>query len=310
MNAKQAKLIPLVDLLEKLGHYPETSRKSGTQIFFKSPFRPDETKASFIVNLHENTWHDFGNGNHGSTIDLVMKLSGISVKETLSELDNIMKGCSTISFLPSPIKFDPSSKSKDVSYQIKKDIPLNSTILENYLRDTRKLDLDIVRPYVREIQYYSVTRKRMYFGIGFRNSLGFYEFRNAGMKGCLGKKSYTFIEGDDSERIDIFEGFTNFLSKLTLDQITGDRPTRDTLILNSLSMYKRASEFLIERGRYEEGFLWLDNDTSGHTATLEYTGSDSLFPISHFITMNHHYEPYNDLNEWLKEHPNAKAPWI
>ena len=56
---------------------------------YKSPFR-DEKTASFKVDYLQNLWYDFGSGEGGSIIDLVMKMQQCNFIQATQFLSNIV----------------------------------------------------------------------------------------------------------------------------------------------------------------------------------------------------------------------------
>lgn len=54
----------------------------------RSPLREEKT-ASFSISLSKNVWHDFGLGVGGDLIDLVMRLKGLSFRETICHLVDV-----------------------------------------------------------------------------------------------------------------------------------------------------------------------------------------------------------------------------
>ena len=79
----------------------------------------------------------------------------------------------------------------------------------------------------------------------------------------------SFVKGSNSNsEIAIFEGFMDFLSRLTIDEIV--IPERDSLILNSASYEKQAVEFIEKKG-YNTIFGFLDNDPKGEELTQNLT---------------------------------------
>lgn len=71
MNIEDTKHLSIKDYLKEQGICP-TKEHSGYGMY-KSPFR-DEKTASIKVDYQKNLWHDFGSGEGGSIIDLVMKM--------------------------------------------------------------------------------------------------------------------------------------------------------------------------------------------------------------------------------------------
>lgn len=71
MNIRTAKSIPLAAYLSGLGFEPVKRR--GADLWYLSPLRK-ETRASFKVNTHLNTWFDFGIGRGGNILSLAAEI--------------------------------------------------------------------------------------------------------------------------------------------------------------------------------------------------------------------------------------------
>ena len=71
MNISQAKLINLVDFLEKEGH--KAIKQKGNIHWYISPIRSEKT-ASFKVDSRRNEWYDYGIGAGGDIFDLIKGL--------------------------------------------------------------------------------------------------------------------------------------------------------------------------------------------------------------------------------------------
>ena len=72
MNCQQAKDIDLVEFLKQRGYYPV--KENNSKAFFKSPLREDK-KASFMIEKKNNLFYDYGTGEGGSIIDLIIKMA-------------------------------------------------------------------------------------------------------------------------------------------------------------------------------------------------------------------------------------------
>lgn len=84
MNSKQAKQIPLRDLLATLGYHP--AQVKPREIWYHSPFR-DENTPSFKVDIAKNIWFDHGAGVGGNIIYFVFHYKQIdNVREVLAWL--------------------------------------------------------------------------------------------------------------------------------------------------------------------------------------------------------------------------------
>lgn len=71
MQTNNIKHTSIKDYLATQGIYP--FKEHPAYGMYKSPFR-DEKTASFKVDFRANLWYDFGTGEGGSIIDLVMKM--------------------------------------------------------------------------------------------------------------------------------------------------------------------------------------------------------------------------------------------
>ena len=73
MTYKEANNISIKDYLNSLGIQPVTEK--GNYGMYRSPLREDNTP-SFKVDYNANLWCDYGTGEGGTLIDLVMKQNG------------------------------------------------------------------------------------------------------------------------------------------------------------------------------------------------------------------------------------------
>jgi len=132
----------------------------------------------------------------------------------------------------------------------------------------------------------------------FRVSLGYpagdgFEARNALFKGFVGiGKNVTFHKGTNQTKLMIFEGFTDFLSYLTMKNL--NEPDGNTLVLNSTALKTRALPY-IENPQYQEIQLFLDNDEPGNVCAAYFL---DIAKTANIADMRSHYPEHNDLNEW------------
>ena len=288
MQADNIKNIPIRDYLKNQGTYP--AKEYSGYGMYKSPFR-DERTPSFKVDYNRNLWCDFGSGEGGSIIDLVMKLNKCPFIEAIEQLKN---------FSSIPEKEEQQSFSfhrnpeKNNGIILIEEKPVEHPGLLEYLQ-SRKIDLTIAREHCREVHYQ--TGGREYFAIGFANDAGGYEIRNPSFKGCIAPKDITHIRQDDrKETCFLFEGFMDYLSLLTIrQQLNPEYPSsnwHDNIILNSTANLQKALPLLAD---YDQTYCFLDNDKAGMTVFREmekelgYRVRDS----------SKHYSKYKDLNEYL-----------
>jgi CHC2-type zinc finger protein len=81
----RARQVDLIAYLQTHGHQPASARKS--KALFHSPLREDR-HPSFSVFYKDGAWKwiDYGTGEHGDGIDLVMQLTGLEFQKAVKEL--------------------------------------------------------------------------------------------------------------------------------------------------------------------------------------------------------------------------------
>lgn len=278
MNSQQrswenARSTCIVKTLARLGHYP--TKTTEKEAWFLSPLR-SETQASFNVSLHKNLWYDFGTGEGGNVIDLVMAIRNFSPKEAFEFLDEHAFSFSQ----PVATKRKPLQELKIIQITT-----IEHQGLTEYL-ESRRIPLPVARKYCKEVWY--KLKGKTYFSIGLKNWLGGWELRNKYYKSGNSPKSYTFYDRN-SPTLVILEGMFDFLSLNVLDEELVK--TADCLVLNSLSQIKKIHSLLPQ---YKTVLLYLDNDVAGRKATRELLDRYSVATDKSSI-----YSNYTDLNEWL-----------
>lgn len=246
MTTQTAKNISILEFLASQGIKPDNQK--GNSYFFKSPFR-NESKASFKLDNNLNLWFDYGLGVGGSLIDLICQLQKTDVKGALELL-----GKKEIKLHDKPAS---TSEPKKINYHIQK---LQNKALVRYLEFERKIPFSLAKRYLQEAYYKDkADQKHTHFALAFQNDSGGYELRNTFQKRSTGNY-YTLLKGSDktSTKINVFEGFMDFLSALVFYNRTLLKI--DALVLNSISNKKSALEAL---GTYEKINLFLDNDNAG-----------------------------------------------
>ena len=287
MNTDNIKNIQIRDYLKSWGFYP--AREYSGYGMYRSPFRDDSTP-SFKVDHARNLWYDFGSGEGGSIIDLVMKLEGCTFNDAIEHLREqpLIPVEEQLSF-----SFHRNT-GKNSGITLIEDKPLEHPRLLEYLK-SRKIDPEIARQHCREI-HYSVG-ENIYYAIGFANNAGGYELRNPSFKGCVAPKDITHIRQEDGkESCFVFEGFMDYLSLLTIrKQLNPEYPNsnwHDNIILNSTANLQKAIPLLAD---YEQVHSFLDNDKAGMTVFSEMEKELGC----RVRNSSHHYSGYKDLNDYL-----------
>lgn len=270
---EKARKISIIDSLKKSGHAPK--KQSEKEVWFLSPFRP-ESEPSFKVSLEKNCWYDFGIGQGGNVIDLMMKLNSLTAYEAIEKLEN-----GSFSFHSPPQLIENENNTK-----ITKVIEIQHCALLQYLK-ARNIYSFAGEPHLKEIQY--ELKGKNYFAIGFQNrSLG-YELRSKYTKICIGKKDITLIE-NNSNTICVFEGFIDYLSYKNLNCAFYNQNC-DFLILNSIALINKCDPILDKYSLIE---LYLDNDAAGKNCT-----NQILSKHQNAIDKSSLYSEHKDLNDWL-----------
>jgi hypothetical protein len=135
---------------------------------------------------------------------------------------------------------------------------------------------------------------KQYFAVGFPNEDGGYEIRNRFFKGSIPPKAVSLIR-QGSTMVNVYEGFVDFLSGLTL----GYGRTEDNLVLNSVANREKAYRHL---DGYEAIKCWFDNDKAGQQC-LEALQKRYGERVRDFSVL---FRPCKDVNEYLQEQQKNK----
>ena len=301
MTYKEANNISIKDYLNSLGIQPITEK--GSYGMYRSPLREDNTP-SFKVDYNANLWCDYGTGEGGTLIDLVMKQHGCNAYGAICRLEQ--GNTASFSFHGKDLPERDTKRQAASPIEIRRIQPLQNPALLRYLQE-RGISPGTAAPYVQEM-YYRIGGKP-YFALAFKNDSGGYELRNPRFKGST-SKDITHIrqQGEPREKCLVFEGFMDYLSFLTLRMrncpTIPDLDRQDYAILNSTANVSKAIDVLYP---YERIHCMLDNDKAGYEATraieLEYP-----YRVRDF---SHNYRGYSDLNDYLcgrkQEQKNAAS---
>ncbi|AXV50465.1 CHC2 zinc finger domain-containing protein [Prevotella denticola] len=281
MEIQNIKQISITDYLQQQGYAP--ARVQGIHYWYYSPLR-NECTPSFKVNTERNQWYDFGSGEHGDIIDLVCALH----RCTISEAIRLLSGAKQVAL--QEFSFGGERKISERKLEILSAQPISNPYLLRYLA-ARAIPLPVASAYCSEVLFQNM--KRTYYAIGFANDALGWEIRNMYFKGCIAPKAVTTIKRG-ADRLQIFEGFMDFLSWQTLNPSS----TCDAIVLNSLALLPRIKEQI---AGYQEVESFLDNDDAGHK---------SFAVLKHFcpsiIDGSVRYRTHKDINEWLVAQSKVK----
>ena len=274
MEIQNIKQISITDYLLQQGYSP--ARVQGIHFWYCSPLRNERTP-SFKVNTERNQWYDLGSGEHGDIIDLVCALH----RCTISEAIRLLSGAKQVAH--QEFSFGGERKISERKLEILSAQPLSNPYLLRYLA-ARAIPLPVANSYCSEVLFQNMNRT--YYAIGFANDALGWEIRNMYFKGCVAPKAVTTIKRG-AGRLQIFEGFMDFLSWKTLNPSS----MSDAIVLNSLALLPRIQEQIMG---YQEVEGFLDNDDAGRKS---FAVLKQIFP--QIVDGATRYPEHKDLNEWL-----------
>ena len=270
---------PIEKVLEALG-----ARKGPGKDMWFSPFR-EETRASLHIDKEKNLWNDFGLGQGGSIVQLVMLARRCNCRDAEAFIASL-----------SPCMYEKPEPSAPKS-EIKAVSEIRSDYLINYLQK-RKIPLKLARQYCKEVIVRNPQKGMNFTLLGFPNNMGGYALNApTGFKSTT-KAAVTTINTEgkmsvtpSSKSVAVFEGFFDFLS---WQMMQGSKtPSCDIVVLNSVNNLQKATAFI---GAHEKITGFLDNDEAGQKCQ---TALERLFP-GKVTDMSDLYGKYKDLNEMLQ----------
>ena len=286
------KNISIRQFLARRGILPKYER-NGYGMYL-SPLREERTP-SFKVDYVRNLWYDFGLGEGGTLLTLVMRLERCDSREAVRRLQNGEKrDAGSASLSPSvgerPAVGGPSPVVRLAAVpalRILSDDPLRHPALIGYLV-SRGIVPSVAAAFCREVRY--EVNGRAFFAVGFRNDAGGWELRSERFKGGSSPKHITTID-NRSDTVIAFEGFMDFLAYLSLKY--PERLRIDAAVLNSVVNLPKAVPFI---SRHPVIHAFFDNDEAGRKATADLI---RLCPRSEVIDQSSFYSGHKDVNDYL-----------
>lgn len=279
MFQKEIYNYPIEKVLETLG-----ARKGPGKDMWFSPFR-EETRASLHVDREKNLWNDFGLGQGGSIIQLVMLTKRCSCKDAEAFVASL-----------APYTYKQSEPSAPKS-EIKAVREIRQEYLTNYLQK-RKIPLELARMYCKEVIVRNPQKGMNFTLLGFPNNMGGYALNApSGFKSTT-KAAITTINTEgkmsvtpSAKSVAVFEGFFDFLSWQVMQ--SSKTPSCDVVVLNSVNNLQKASAYI---GAHDKIMGFLDNDAAGQKCQ---SALERMF-AGKVTDMSDLYGKYNDLNEMLQ----------
>ena len=256
MNINQTKNIPLVELLGKLNIFPVRITENRALYYALNRF---EKTPSLSIELKKNKAIDYGTGKVYDAVSLIQEIHNCSVSDALKIISE-----KNFSSFQKQEKFENKTNFKEEkNYRILKvEDEITHPTLIQYLQKRKVLEH---KKLLKEIHYEVKNKEgiwKKYFSVGFPNQhKNSFEISSPIWKGCLGKKDIVLIE-NDSSIINIFEGFWDYFSFISLEKFHQNIKS-DFIILNSLSLLNKLTNF----EKYITVFVWFDDDNVGKSCT-------------------------------------------
>lgn len=315
MKIDDAKAIPLSLVVETLGARFARKGRRG-ELWYHSPFRPDERTASFKIDEITNRWHDFGLTNDsrksgGDIIDLWCDYHNIDrksgVKDALTDLErfsnSVKSSFSKNTLQVTRLKKEHQPSPTEPRFKILK---LHNGLYFDSIKAEvarRKISLPLAAKYLKQV-YLSDADKpdRKLNGFAFKNDKGGYEISipnphtGKSFKTSTTPKWFTTIPGKDESVACVFEGFWDFLTWMEMEKAVV--PPNTAYVLNSVSFAGQfAQKILEEAGTLKTVKLYMDNDNSGRLAAIQIAEALEESGVT-IGTMEQKYLGYKDFNEW------------
>ena len=234
---------------------------------YLSPLREEHTP-SFKVDYVRNLWYDFGLGEGGTLLTLVMRLERCDRYAAIRILSNgeiRQAGSTSLSsgIYERPAVGGPSPVVRPATVpalRVLSDAPLRHPALVGYLA-SRGIVPSVAAAFCREVRY--EVNGRAFFAVGFRNDAEGWELRSERFKGGSSPKHITTLD-NRSDTVIAFEGFMDFLAYLSLKH--PERLRIDAAVLNSVVNLPKAVPFI---SRHPVIHAFFDNDEAGRKATAD-----------------------------------------
>lgn len=256
MNINQTKNIPLVEILENSNIFPVRITENRALYYALNRF---EKTPSLSIELKKNKAIDYGTGKVYDAVSLIQEIHNCSVSDALKIISE-----KNFSSFQKQEKFENKTNfEEEKNYRILKvEDEITHPTLIQYLQKRKVLEH---KKLLKEIHYEVKNKEEIwkkYFSVGFPNQhKNSFEISSPIWKGCLGKKDIVLIE-NDSSIINIFEGFWDYFSFISLEKFHQNIKS-DFIILNSLSLLNKLTNF----EKYITVFVWFDDDNVGKSCT-------------------------------------------
>ncbi|WP_460472549.1 hypothetical protein [Emticicia fontis] len=190
-----------------------------------------------------------------------------------------------------------NSSSEEVQIDlIKKYKSIGNCGLLSHLK-RKGIPLDIAKQHLVELKVFDPMEQKHYFVLGFAHEKDGFVISCPYFEDWVGKRSISFIKGQDknTEIIHIFPTFWDYLS--LLDHWKCHHLQTNSIILNSYDCIEQVKGFVYKNG-YKKAYTFLSNDKTGLEAAKH------LYPLLNkeeelvHIALNKFYQPFANVEQW------------
>jgi 5S rRNA maturation endonuclease (ribonuclease M5) len=288
---------------------------SNQDLLVKSPYNPLQKTESLRVRANYQGYYayfkDFLTERKGDILNFVEYYYSLDTKKAIEMLKDVFnqRNLDKLNEIQKQnLEFINNKLSKEKNNQnieITKIQDLQNQALIDYLQK-RKIDLMTAQQAgIKEI-YYKINNKN-YFALCFENESGGYEVRNAYFKGSFGTKDITLIKKENSNELNVFEGFSDYASAIKLSR--GKVLQQNNLILNSVAEREKAIETIKNLKNVNLVKLYLDNDKAGKETAKYFMNKLNKENIK-VEDRSNFYGKYKDLNDFLNKKEIVKEQEI
>lgn len=248
-----------------LQHFGKRTDHRGEMYY--SPFR-DEANPSFHIKRSENVWMDFGSGEGGNVLTLVSLLGNIPLEKCWDYVAGLDPNIVVLDSSPASSRMESSRSSRIIIDSVKESFTFRNLIL---FAQRRGIPRHILEHYCRQVTYHLDGRRDTHWtAIGFPAGDGWvlrhitdgpFAKRCTGSACTLLGAGGEMVSSPTCDRVEIFEGFFDFLSWLVLKDRT--KPFSDICVLNSVNNLQKGLQFI---SAHKDISSWMDNDEAGRRA--------------------------------------------
>lgn len=304
-NNQRLLTIPLDDIL---AYYGKSVVHKG--YMYRSPFRDEKDPSMRLTVNRDGTWvvYDFGEGRGYGCLSFVKRLEGTTEDAKAFEVLRKIASGKGMSVIEEEVRERVRNIKPSGIEIVSVSDTINRRMLLDYFVNERGIERELLERYCKEVVYRAKANPTMkYFAVGFPNSVGGYALRSLGSRksnykwglSCFSPSGELVAENVCTRSGDMFEGFTNFLSKIQFMRLKDPSVLstgKDACILHSAANVGHSRAWVES---HESVRTFFDNDEAGDRATDQVAEWCAAAGIE-FKDGRGCYPAHNDINDALK----------